>query len=83
MTETIPDLDKKRIVESAVKAFGHIKENTVEDCLILRIMQLERFASERNAALSANAWQAGEISRLNLRLKDMEAKRDGFLRVGK
>lgn len=83
MTETVPDLDKKRIIESAVKAFGHIKESTVEDCLILRIMQLERFASERNAALSANAWQAEEIGRLNLRLKDMEAKRDGFLRVGK
>jgi hypothetical protein len=56
--------DRDRIIESARKAFGHVSGITDEECLVRRVMQLERFIDERNSALSALGRLAQENDQL-------------------
>ena len=56
-------IDVEAYVADARAAYGHVDGITDVECLVRRIMQLERFRDERLELMRLNVWQAQELSR--------------------
>lgn len=57
-------MNSQKIIDDAVAAFGHVKGIDTQECLVRRIMQLQRFSDELLSALNTNTKLAQENERL-------------------
>lgn len=62
-------MTSQQIIDDAVAAFGHVEGIDTKECLVRRIMQLQRFATERLEALNTNVKLAQENQRLRRELE--------------
>jgi len=54
----------EKVIENARKAFGYPEGRSDTECLVLRILQLERFKDGRLELMNLNSAQASKIARL-------------------
>lgn len=62
-------MTSQQIIDDAVAAFGHVDGIDTQECLVRRIMQLQRFRAYRLEALNTNVKLSQENQRLRRELE--------------